>query len=56
MKACVGLECDCHACKCIKISEQSAKILIPTVLITQASYQTGGGDRVRGECLCYIIL
>lgn len=21
----VGLECDCHACKCIKISEQSAK-------------------------------
>lgn len=25
MKARVGLECDRHACKCIKISEQSAK-------------------------------
>ena len=41
IKARVGLECDCHARKCIKISEQSAKILIPTVLTTQASYQTG---------------
>lgn len=25
IKACVGPECDCHARKCIKISEQSAK-------------------------------
>lgn len=29
-------------CKCLKISEQSAKILITTVLVTQASHQGRG--------------